>query len=120
LARNVGASVQSPQSQTSLQLTLEHPLVDQSIQPYITKLAPLPVQEKDVIGVAVVINGEIQSADLYASSALFRELWPKLLRASAIAALAEQQAGAKVAAPPVETLQRFLGTAEIAPDGRQR
>ena len=42
-----------------------------------------------VIGMVVAVNNQIQSADIYASSDLFRELWPKLMRANAVAALAE-------------------------------
>jgi hypothetical protein len=119
LSRNVGGSVQAPQSQTSLQLTLEHQRVRQAVQTYFDKLAALPVAEKDVIGMAVAINGEIQGVDLYASSSLFREMWPKLLRSSAVAALAEQRAGASATPPTVEAIERFLGSAEQAAGGRQ-
>ena len=38
-------------------------------------------RKQDVIGVAVALGDQIQSADIYASSALFRELWPKLVKA---------------------------------------
>ena len=118
LTRNLGASVQSPRSQTSLQLTLEHPRVQQAAQAYVDKLSVLP--EKDnVIGFAVAINGKIQSADVYASSDLFRSLWPKLLQASAVAALAESPAGAAVEPPSTEALQGFLAAAEKGQAQRQ-
>jgi hypothetical protein len=111
LAQNVGASVQSPQSQTSLQLTLENQRVHQAIQDYLNELAPLPAGKKDVIGFAVAVNGQIQNAEVYASSALFGDLWPKLVKASAVAALAERQRGA-AAAPSKEAVQQFLADGE--------
>jgi hypothetical protein len=112
LARNVGGSVQSPLSQTSLQLTLESDRVQQAIQAYINELGPRTVGADDVIGVAVAVNGQIQSADTYASSGLFMELWPKLLRANAIAALADRQAGAAAPAPARVAVQQFLTLSE--------
>ncbi len=112
LARNVGGSVQSPQSQTSLQLTLESDRVQQAIQSYVDELAPRTVGENDVIGVAVAVNGRLQSAEVYASSGLFMELWPKLLKANAIAALAERQPGAAAAPPTVEAVQQFLAVSD--------
>jgi hypothetical protein len=56
----------------------------------------------------VAINGKIQSADVYASSDLFLRVWPKLLQANAVAAVAERQQGAKFAAPTAEAVQSFL------------
>lgn len=116
LARSVGGSVQSPQSRTSLQLTLENELVQRSIQNYLDELAPVPGRDKDVIGVAVAVNNQIQSADIYASSALFRELWPKLLKANAIAALTERQGGALAAPPTAAAVQKFMKRAEQGED----
>ena len=118
LARNVGGSVQAPLSQTSLQLTLEHERVQGALQSYFNDLAAKPTQEKDVIGIAVAINGEIQSADVYASSTLFQELWPKLLKANSVAALAEKQAAGREA-PSADAVQLFLRRAEKATDCRQ-
>src|SRR5207253_3175518 len=73
-------------------------------------LAPVPAG-KQVIGVAVAINGQFQSADIYGSSSLFLDLWPKLIKANAVAALAEQQPGAPGAVPTVEAAQKFLADA---------
>src|SRR5262249_4461156 len=47
----------------------------------------------DVIGYAFAINGKVNCADLYGSKALFRKLWPKLLKASAVEAVAEFEEG---------------------------
>jgi hypothetical protein len=119
LARNAGGSVQAPLSHTSLQLTLETQRVQNAIQAYLSELAPRTAGEPDVIGVAVAVNGQLQGADIYASSGMFRDLWPKLLKASAVAALAERQAGGAPAVPTVEKVQQFLAVGEMNGNARQ-
>ncbi|MBI1829827.1 MAG: hypothetical protein HYR84_00085 [Planctomycetes bacterium] len=93
VARNAGGPVQAQLSPTSLQLTLEENRVQQAVEQYLTKLAPIVEGKNDVIGFAVVINGKVQSADVYGSNAVFQKLWPKLIRASAVEALSERQPG---------------------------
>lgn len=112
LARNAGGSVQAPLSQTSLQLSLEHQRVQDAVQETVAKLAPAVEGMNDAIGYVVVVNGKIQSADVYASSALFKKLWPKLIRASAVGALAEKRDAAEFAAPTPESVRAFLTEAE--------
>jgi hypothetical protein len=112
LSQNVGVPVQAPQSQTSLQLTLENAQVQKAIGRYLQDLAALPAGKEDVIGFAVAVNGKIHGADIYANADLFKNLWPKLLRASAIEALAERQKEAPAAAPTVQAVQSFLAQAE--------
>lgn len=65
-----------------------------------------------MIGYAFAINGRVNSADVYASHALFAKLWPKLLKATATEALAELDQ--EPAAEPVstETIQEFLADSE--------
>jgi hypothetical protein len=85
LAVGVAAPVASAESRSSLQLTLENKKVQESSNKYTQKLLPIVEGKKDVIGYAFAINGKVNSADIYGSSALFRKLWAKLLKASAIA-----------------------------------
>jgi len=94
-----------------LQLTLESDRLHEAIQSYVDQLGPRTVGAQEVIGIAVSVNGRLQSAEIYGSSGLFMELWPKLLRANAIAALAERQA-AHGTAPTVDEVQRFVSGAE--------
>lgn len=112
LARNAGGSVQAPLSQTSLQLSLEHQRVQTAVQETVAKLAPAVEGMNDAIGYVVVVNGQIQSADVYASAGLFRKLWPKLIRASAVGALAEKRDGAAAGAPNADAVRTFLTNAE--------
>jgi hypothetical protein len=63
--------------------------VTATAQEYLKTLTPIIADKPDVLGYAFAINGEFNSADVYASPALFRKLWNKLLEASAIEAISE-------------------------------
>src|SRR5205823_10284844 len=67
--------------------------------------------QNDVIGYAFAINGKVNSADVYVSSALFKKLWPRLLKANAIEAIAEQQ-DSKFEPTTVDSVKGFLSDAE--------
>ncbi|MBV9211178.1 MAG: hypothetical protein JOZ52_11140 [Acidobacteria bacterium] len=56
---------------------------------YLKKLSGIIEGQADVIGYAFAINGRVNSADVYASNALFKKLWPKLLKATAVEAVSE-------------------------------
>ena len=66
------------------------------------------------------INGKINSADVYASSVLFKKLWPKLLQASAIEAVAELRRGERFAAPPADAVKGFLDDSPKGTDEKQK
>lgn len=91
LSSNVGARVNSSTSESSLQLAVEHQKVQQTADSYTKALGNIINDSNDVIGYAFAINGKINSADVYGSNALFKKLWPKLLKANAIEAIAELQ-----------------------------
>ncbi len=88
LARNVGKSVQAEASPSSLQLSQEDKKLLEMVERYVEELGKAPEKEKDVIGYAAAINGKVENFDVYGSSSLFTKLWPRLLRASAIEAVA--------------------------------
>lgn len=97
LDKQLGGTVQAGASASSLQLTLEHARVQGAVDDYLKALSALPARHADAMGYAFAINGKINSVEMYASHALFLKLWPKLLKASAVEALAEPQ----TSAPPV-------------------
>ena len=111
LSENVGTRVNSTVSESSLQLAVENRKVQDSAEGYIKALANIVNGQNDVIGYAFAINGKVNSADVYASSALFIKLWPKLLKANAIEAIAEQQ-GSKFEPTTVDIVKEFLSEAE--------
>ena len=108
LSSNTGASVKSEASPTSFQLALENKNVQANADTYTKALGGLLETRTDVVGYVFAINGKINSADVYASSALFKKLWPKLLQASAIEAVAELRRGEKFDAPKPADVQGFL------------
>ena len=116
LSANTGARVNGDASPSSYQLALENKQVQASSESYFKALARIVDGKTDVIGYVFAINGKINSADVYASNALFRKLWPKLLQASAIEAVAELRRGEKFAAPKPAAVQGFLDDAEKGAD----
>jgi hypothetical protein len=104
--------VTSTASRSSLQLTLENKVVKETADEYIKALSSAIAGKADVIGYAFAINGSINSADVYSSHALFAKLWPKLLKSSAVEAIAEFDQAGKAEAVSVEAVQAFLTEAE--------
>jgi hypothetical protein len=92
LSDSLGVQVMSGRG-GSLQLAQEDKNVKESSDQYIKAMAGLTEGKNDVIGYAFAINGKVNSADIYANSGLFKKLWPKLIRASAIEATSEKKDG---------------------------
>lgn len=103
-----GGSVASPASPSSLELSLENKDVQKHAEDRSAGLAKIIDDKNDVIGYACAINGKVTSADMYASHALFKKLWPKLLQASAVESLTEYQAGKPVPKVDVAAVNGFL------------
>ncbi len=116
LSANVGTRVNGNASPTSFQLALENKDVQANADGYIKTLANIVDGKPDVIGYVFAINGKVNSADVYASSALFKKLWPKLLKASAIEAVAELHRGEKFDAPKPSDVKGFLDDSSKGPE----
>lgn len=114
LQGNLGTDVRARESASSLQLTLEHERVRKSVEGYVKALADIVAAHPDAVGYAFAIGGEMNSAEAYGSRALFVELWPKLLHASAVEAVAEDRPGARRAAPSLDSVRAFLSEPEQA------
>ena len=95
-------------SPSSLQLTLENKLVKDTANDYVRNLTSIINGKRDVVGFVFAINGQINSADVYSSNALFAKLWPKMLEASAIEAIAELKAEEKSRLVDVIAIKAFL------------
>ncbi|MBS1952907.1 MAG: hypothetical protein JST89_01905 [Cyanobacteria bacterium SZAS-4] len=111
LSQKLTKPVASTVSPSSLQLTLEQKNVKDATEAQYKALADTVNKEKDAIGYAVAINGKINNADVYGSGALFRKLWPGLLRAAVTEAAAQRGQAAKKL-PTGENVQRVLAGAE--------
>jgi hypothetical protein len=112
LSNNLKESVKAVSSVSSLQLSLENASLLQSEEKYLDKLADVIKDKADVIGYAFAVNGKVNSADVYASQALFRKLWPKLLRASAAEAIAVLDQAKKTDPLTADGVKAFLVAAE--------
>ena len=76
LNRNLGQSVRSKKSASSLELTLENIEVKKAMQEYVNAFSRLIEDRDDIAGFAFAINGKIDGADVYSSTTLFKKLWP--------------------------------------------
>ena len=113
LSRSVGQTVNSRVSNSSFELAIENSKVKESSAAYIKSLAGILKNKSDVIGYVFAINGKVNSADVYASRALFAKLWPKLLKSSAVEAIAELDKSGDDAKPvAAESVHGFLAESE--------
>jgi hypothetical protein len=91
LQSRVGAGVQAAASPTSLQLSLENRDVKKLTQAYLAALRPRLAEHPHALGFVCTINGQINSAELYASHDLLRRFWEKAVEAAVIEAIGEQK-----------------------------
>jgi hypothetical protein len=109
ILRQAAASSASP---SSLQLTLENPELAKYAGEYVQSLESAPLADATVIGYVGVINGSINSAEVYASANLFRQAWPKLLNSLAVESLTQTRSPAAAMAATEAELHKFIQQAE--------
>lgn len=113
LSAGLNARVASPQSATSLQLSLEHSKLKEAQAAYVAALEGPGLKQTDVLGYVVAINGKAVSANIYPSSALFQKMWSRQLAAAVTEAIGEKAGAANAPAPPSPAAARdFLVAAE--------
>lgn len=78
-------------SPTSLELTLENKEFKKLKETYKTVLLSQLKDKNQIIGIAVYINGELASMDIYNNQKLFNELFNKLLEAAISEAISEKK-----------------------------
>jgi hypothetical protein len=79
-------------------------------QPYYDKLDRLPELCPKALGVVVAVGNRIVCADAFGSPALFRKMWPKLLRSYVIDAMQSRPAGRM----EHKQVQQFIDDAALA------
>jgi hypothetical protein len=112
LAASTAEPVTAAASPTSLMMTMETPVVARSTQGYVKALSGIADGQNDVIGYAFAINGKLNSAEIYASHELFVKMWPKLLQANAVEAVANYRRDAKFAQPSADAVKAMLAAAK--------
>jgi hypothetical protein len=89
------AKLQCPNTNSSVNEMLDAPQVQAISEEYAAALegALDQAENSDAVGMAIVFNGQIEEVNLYPNRALFRKLFPRLIRAYAVqAALLKDQA----------------------------
>jgi hypothetical protein len=113
VSRLAGKSVntRSAASDSSLQLTLENKDLETVRKQYLDKLSPILSDAPNVMGFVYAINGEINSAEIYDNTNLFRALWPKLLDSMITEAITECRSDRQFPAVAPAALHGFFETA---------
>ena len=111
LGSNLGGSVKG-RSESSLQLTLEHEKIKKAEGEYEKQLKNIPDGKADIVGYAFVINGKINSAEVFAAKVLFQKLWPKLIKASIVEAIAEYNEKQNFTTPDAAQIKNFMAESE--------
>jgi hypothetical protein len=112
LGANLHANVRSRMSASSLQLSVEHEKVQEAVKECVAKLEHVVDSTPDAIGYAFAINGQVNSAEVYCSHRLFLQIWPRLLKASALEAVAERLPKGEVKPVGLEAVRAYLADAE--------
>ena len=79
-------------------IVAENDKLKQAQTAYIAALQGAGVTGDDVVGYVFAINGKINSGDIYASNALFRKTWSKLLAANVTEAISVKRGSRRSAA----------------------
>ena len=65
------------------------------LEPYVKELKQVVADQPRIVGVAVAIDGKMDTLDVFESTPLFQKLWPKLLQSYALDAANSSQPSAK-------------------------
>jgi hypothetical protein len=119
LTAALGAKVAAEESESSLQLALENDRLEAARGKFLEALQPAAEKQGDVIGYVFAVNGKLNSADIYSSNALFRKLWPRLIKAAATEALGARSEAPAGEAPPLTAVEAFLTEAAGGKESEQ-
>lgn len=90
-------------------LNLDAGEAGRSVTPYLKAFAGGLGNDPQLSGVVAAVNGKVVAADIFGDPALFRKLWPKLLRSyAADAAEKASGAGRRVSAVTTEQARSFV------------
>jgi len=95
---------------TSLPLALENPALVDAQQGYANGFDAAATAD-DIVGAVFAVNGNLDGAEIYQSHALFAAMWPQLLRAHAVEAIAASDRPAGTP-PALDTVEAFLASAQ--------
>ncbi len=90
-SESMGKNIRSGRSETSLELALDDKDLQNLRDAYVRTLQAAPGDRQNVVGFAYAINGKLCNVDIYGNAGLFEKLWPKLLAAGAVEAIAKRR-----------------------------
>ena len=111
LARRLKAKVTRSDSPTSLALTLDDQHVQAAENAFVETLQPHGMEDTDVVGYVLAVDGRLSSAQIYASNGLFQKMWAEQLRAGAAEAIASNHSS-NDPLPSAEDAKLFLSLSE--------
>jgi hypothetical protein len=94
---------------------VENPTLQESRKQIVAALAGEIANARTATGMAIAINGQIVSADVYASTSLFRKLSRKLLDSYATEAVLAREGDPSAKPPGQEMVAAFLSSAANGP-----
>jgi hypothetical protein len=114
ISENIGKTVNAAASPTSLQLSLEDKDLKKQTNEYLDVLKPIVAKSDKALGYVLVINGQINSAEIFASHDLLSRTWSKLAESAAIEAVSELKEKPVEKPATVNDAMDFLAKAEDA------
>jgi len=112
-----GRTIAGQPLSSSYVLATEAPEIKNRIAEYVESLKGVVNREESLIGMAFLVNGELDTIDVYGNSNLFQKLWPKLLRGAALEAMMKKSNAASGKPTFSGEVLRFL---EPAAQGERR
>jgi hypothetical protein len=106
--RSASKQLNTPNRTSSINETLDSPEAARHLQSYAEALSAVLPHHPDAIGVAVLINGEIEEVNLYPNHGVLSKLYPRLINSYAFQALLLNGKAQDVAPESAATIARFI------------
>jgi hypothetical protein len=87
--------------------TYEQAAIKREITGYERRMQAVPYLHRDTVGVVVGVGGRVVSVDIFANPTLFKQLWPKILKSSALSALSNVGGGTITQEQAAQFLRRL-------------
>jgi hypothetical protein len=100
--------VMAPVTNSSLNETLDSPQVQKLSDEFANALGGVLKYHRDAVGVAIVVNGEIEEVNIYPNHKLLGKLYPRLLQSYALAAALQKDKAKDARQLAAADVSRFM------------
>jgi hypothetical protein len=104
----VGGSVRAPNTNSSLNETLDSPQVKKLSDEFTAALSDVLKEHPKAVGVAIVVNGKIEEVNIYPSHQLLGRLYPRLLQSYALQAALTKDKAKDAESVTVADIREFI------------